>query len=329
MVGKIPVDDIKIEKRIRRELGDIEALAEDIEKNGLINPPVITPDRKLIAGERRLRACKMLGWEEIEVRIMEVENYRDKLRLEISENENRKSFTFSEKMDWAEKLERVERIKAEKRMKNPTQNFAEGGETREKVADRAGFGNRETYRKAKYIIENADEELINELDEEEISIHSAYKKLKKEKDRLKKSNEDLTEKLNEIKEDKKVLKKRIGELEEKNSSKESEELQEQLDELKEDLKKKKKTVRSLKSKLAEVGDSERKIATQKIKDRCREMITENGKYIEEIKMLAKENEVDSRKAASALYGLQDNLDSLLEEAKKLIKHLKRGDVIDV
>ena len=54
----------------------------------------------------------------------------------------RKDFTFSEKMEWARRLERIERAKAEERMKNPPQNFAEGkGETNEIVAKQTGFGN--------------------------------------------------------------------------------------------------------------------------------------------------------------------------------------------
>lgn len=56
------IDDIKIGNRIHKDFGDIEELAGDIEQNGLINPPVVTPDLVLIAGERRLRALKHLGW---------------------------------------------------------------------------------------------------------------------------------------------------------------------------------------------------------------------------------------------------------------------------
>jgi len=68
-------------------------------------------------------------------------------------------------MEWARRLERIERAKAEERMKDPTQNFAEGkGETNEIVAKQTGFGNRENYRKAKFIADHADEETIRQLD---------------------------------------------------------------------------------------------------------------------------------------------------------------------
>ena len=122
----VDIEKIRVEDRIRKDLGDISELAKDIEQNGLINPPTVTPDLVLIAGERRLAACKLLGWQQIEVKVMEVRDYEHQLRLEISENENRKDFTLAERLDWARRLEQVERLKAEERMKNPTQNFAEG-----------------------------------------------------------------------------------------------------------------------------------------------------------------------------------------------------------
>src|SRR5690606_15243143 len=129
-------DKIRIEDRIRKDLGDISELAKDIEQNGLINPPTVTPDLVLIAAARRLAACKLLGWQQIEVKVMEVRDYEHQLRLEISENENRKDFTLAERLDWARRLEQVERLKAKERMKNPLENFPEGeaGITRDKVA---------------------------------------------------------------------------------------------------------------------------------------------------------------------------------------------------
>ena len=69
-------------------------------------------------------------------------------------------------MEWARRLERIERAKAEERQKNPLQNFAEGqkGISRDKVAEQIGFGSGENYRKAKFIADHADEETIRQLD---------------------------------------------------------------------------------------------------------------------------------------------------------------------
>lgn len=52
------------------------------------------------------------------------------------------------------------------------------GRADSKVAEEGGFGNKETYRQAKYISENADEEMIKALDDGKLSINKAYVALK-------------------------------------------------------------------------------------------------------------------------------------------------------
>lgn len=153
----IDIDKIKVTDRIRKDFGNLEELAQDIKENGLINPPVVTPDYVLIAGERRLRACKLLGYRQIEVRVMTVNDYEHQLKLEISENENRKEFTFSERVEWARRLEEIERLKArERQITGGKENFPEGpkGQTRDIVAEQAGFGSGRQYEKAKFIADH-------------------------------------------------------------------------------------------------------------------------------------------------------------------------------
>ena len=104
---KVKIEDIVVNERIRKEFGDVSDLARDIDENGLINPITITKDNVLIAGERRLEACKLLGFDEVEVHILEIGDETHFLMAEISENEQRKEFTFSEKMRWAERLKRL------------------------------------------------------------------------------------------------------------------------------------------------------------------------------------------------------------------------------
>ncbi|EOO39013.1 ParB-like partition protein [Bacillus cereus VD133] len=187
----LDINQIKVAERIRKEFGNIEELANDIKENGLINPPVVTPEHELIAGERRLRACQYLNYQQIEVRVMSVRDYEHKLKIEIGENEHRKEFTFSERMAWARELERVESAKAKERQGERTdiqENFPEGRvQTRDIVAEKIGIGSGKQYEKAKFITENADSSTIAKLDNEEISIHKAYTELKeslKEKDKL-------------------------------------------------------------------------------------------------------------------------------------------------
>ncbi len=138
--------------KVRKELGDIQDLAEDMKQNGLIHPVVITEDGILITGERRLEAAKLLGWEEIDARIMSVRDYEHQLRIEISENELRKDFSRLERLDYAKQLERLKAKERQGARNDIVQNFAgsDQGTARDKVAEQAGFGSGEQ----KFIPEN-------------------------------------------------------------------------------------------------------------------------------------------------------------------------------
>ena len=68
---KVLIKDVKVKKRLRSNLGDIAALKESIQKVGLIHPIIINEQNELISGYRRYEACRQLGFEEIEARIME------------------------------------------------------------------------------------------------------------------------------------------------------------------------------------------------------------------------------------------------------------------
>ena len=139
----------------------------------------------MIAGERRLRALKKLDYKQIEVRVMSVEDYEHQLQIEISENEERKDFTYSEKMDYAKQLERIEAKKARERQKQNIKLKDLGpeakGQTRDIVGEAVGFGSGRTYGRAKYIYENADEETIKKVDMGEKSIRKTYDELRPKK----------------------------------------------------------------------------------------------------------------------------------------------------
>ncbi|MGG6309844.1 ParB N-terminal domain-containing protein [Paenibacillus macerans] len=190
----IDIEKIKVADRIRKDFGDIEELARDIDQNGLINPIVLTPDYQLIAGERRLRAHQYLKRQQVEARVMEISDYEHQLRLEISENEHRKEFTFSERIEWAKRLEELERIKAKERMAGK-ENLPghEGGQVRDIVAEQAGFGSGKQYDKAKFIAENATPEIIQQLDAGLISTHKAFIETKNRLEAALKDAEDRAE----------------------------------------------------------------------------------------------------------------------------------------
>lgn len=85
----LPIDRIIVTIRARRDLGDVEGLARSIAEVGLLHPLVIRRDGTLIAGRRRLEACRRLKWTEVPVTIVDLAELR---KGEAAENAYRKNF---------------------------------------------------------------------------------------------------------------------------------------------------------------------------------------------------------------------------------------------
>jgi hypothetical protein len=82
----VPTESIQIpQNRIREDVGDLEPLARSIESVGLINPISVSSDLVLVAGFRRLMACRLLGIPEVQVKIVP-----SRLAIELAENAHRK-----------------------------------------------------------------------------------------------------------------------------------------------------------------------------------------------------------------------------------------------
>ena len=96
---QLPIEDIKIKKRIRKDLGDLTSLIDSLRSHGLMNPVVITKNNELIAGHRRIASAKVLGWKSIEVMVLDKISELEKLELEIEENVVRKDFSGDELED--------------------------------------------------------------------------------------------------------------------------------------------------------------------------------------------------------------------------------------
>ena len=105
---QVPIKDIIVKKRIRKDLGDIEALAESLKRFGQINPIVINKKNILIAGERRLEAAKHLGWRTINAIISECSNELIRLELEVEENVQRRDFNMEEIAEATRKIYRLQ-----------------------------------------------------------------------------------------------------------------------------------------------------------------------------------------------------------------------------
>jgi ParB family chromosome partitioning protein len=93
---QVPIKDIIVRRRIRKEMGDIAALAESMKRLGQITPITISKKNILIAGGRRLEAARSLGWRTINAVIADLPDRTSKLEYEIEENLQRQDFTSDE-----------------------------------------------------------------------------------------------------------------------------------------------------------------------------------------------------------------------------------------
>lgn len=104
-VALCPIAEIVVGERVRKQFSDIGSLADSIEKIGLLQAIGIRPDKTLVCGERRLRAVKFLGWENVPVRICEgLEDELSLLEAERDENTCRQPLLPTEALDLQEKL---------------------------------------------------------------------------------------------------------------------------------------------------------------------------------------------------------------------------------
>lgn len=179
--GKIAIDQIKIGKRHRRDIGDTSKLMVSMSRVGLLHPVVLDKNHNLVSGFRRLETAKLLEWDAIPFVVADsVTDAITHLVAERDENICRKDFTPSEAVALGKVLEEMERPKAAERKsqaKGKPQgekvsygNFPEETEaptTRDVVGEAVGMSGR-TYSKAKTVIEAAekDPEIFGECAEE-------------------------------------------------------------------------------------------------------------------------------------------------------------------
>lgn len=162
------ISDIKIGDRFRKNMGDIEGLAQSISEGELLQPIGITPDHELVFGERRLRAYRdILGRETIPARIVDVPSV---LLGQIDENALRKDFTLTEQIAIVDSLG----------------SFQHGGDRRSDQARNSNLGSltlaeacklvglsEDSYRRAKFVTEHGVPELAEAMDAKELSVHAA------------------------------------------------------------------------------------------------------------------------------------------------------------
>jgi N6-adenosine-specific RNA methylase IME4 len=171
---KIPLTDIRVGRRHRKDMGDLDALLESVRTLGMLQPIGITPEKQLVFGQRRLKVAKALGWETIEARLVRV----DALIAERDENEIRKEFAPSERVSIVEAIrERIGKRQGHRtdRLPDKYPEVPPGTETREFAAAGGGFESDFTYRQAKAVVEGGVPELVRAMDKGVLSISAAAK----------------------------------------------------------------------------------------------------------------------------------------------------------
>lgn len=150
------IESIRIVDRHRKDLGDLQSLMDSIEDVDLLNPVTITTDNRLVAGQRRLEACRRLGWDSVPVRIVaNLDEAARLLRAERDENLERKDMLPSEKASLGEALYALHAAEAKERQGTRTDlgrelrvlegtKLGEAGsrqnKTRTKVGEAVGMG---------------------------------------------------------------------------------------------------------------------------------------------------------------------------------------------
>lgn len=112
---KVPLDAVIIRERVREEIGSLDSLMKSLDKHGQLNPITITRENELVAGHRRLLAAQELGWQYIDVSIVDGISDIEKLELELEENIHRKDFLPEEVLAGYSRLQRLRKPTVRKR----------------------------------------------------------------------------------------------------------------------------------------------------------------------------------------------------------------------
>lgn len=114
---EIELKDIEVVRRDRKDFGNIDQLYESIKRVGLIHPIVVSDQvedttkykYRLVAGERRTRACILLGWTKVPaVMREELDEFQTK-EIELEENIARKDLSWIEECEAKRVLDELKR----------------------------------------------------------------------------------------------------------------------------------------------------------------------------------------------------------------------------
>jgi len=144
---EIAIDTIVVGERRREDFGDLASLVTSIQEHGLIQPIVIDSRNRLVAGMRRLAACKLLEWTEIDVRQYGELTDQELRILELEENLRRKDLSAYEQAKemvayveavWEQIQDEVDLLSDSDNKSKRRRGRPKEVDTQKKVAERAG-----------------------------------------------------------------------------------------------------------------------------------------------------------------------------------------------
>lgn len=94
---ELKLEDIKMEKSRRMDIGDIDVLSRSISRFGILHPIIIDRHNRIVAGSRRYIAAKKIGIERIPVLKLDIDlNSIEGMDIFLDENICRKPLTSEE-----------------------------------------------------------------------------------------------------------------------------------------------------------------------------------------------------------------------------------------
>lgn len=356
---QVSINQIINNKKNNFGMRDIEALAKSMEEYGQLHNAVVrktdseNSPYKLISGERRWRAAKMLGWHTLTCKVVECSDIEEEQMIIISNIETRE-------INEVEKAENVQRLMELTNIKRKNGEDLGGKRTREIVAEQLNVSPATVQ---KYIgMKKLIPEFKNMLEKNEIGIDESNQysqmpeevqimvfnsltnglkhnaKIAKElKDKLKSSEKTYAEKIDEMK---KEIENKDNEVKKNNieANKKIDESNKRLEQLKdtykesevkfksadEEIKKYKEQLVKKEQEIKGVGDTLRKKIEEELKNKQSENDGEkNPKVIELRKQIKNEEQKAEREKTEMLVNFESNNKKLkeLETEKNKLKSL--------
>jgi ParB family chromosome partitioning protein len=159
-IERVALDKVEVGVRRRQKLGNLKSLARSIEQHGLLHPILVRNGNQLVAGQRRLEACRLLGWPTIPARRVDGLSDDELRAVELEENTERLDLldyeTSKARLAEIRQAEAEAKREAENRGDSP-QYSRKGGRgkkapgSRREVAERTGVSPRDQGRLERHV----------------------------------------------------------------------------------------------------------------------------------------------------------------------------------